>query len=117
MSKLNVLIIFGGKSNEYEVSLKSASAVIDNIDKDKYNVMNIGITRDGKWLRYDGSTDNIRNDVWYNHESCKEAFLSPCQSHKGFIEISNIPSTTWKVCRRWNASRIIRTIRDTICRM
>ncbi len=89
MSKLNVLIIFGGKSNEYEVSLKSASAVIDNIDKDKYNVMNIGITRDGKWLRYDGSTDNIRNDVWYNHESCKEAFLSPCQSHKGFIEINN----------------------------
>lgn len=46
----NVLIIFGGKSNEYGVSLKSASAVIDNIDKEKYNLMMIGIT--GKWLRF-----------------------------------------------------------------
>ncbi|RDY27724.1 D-alanine--D-serine ligase VanG [Romboutsia weinsteinii] len=89
MNKNNVLIIFGGKSNEYEVSLKSASAVIDNIDKDKYNIMTIGITKEGKWLRYEGSTNNIRNNTWYKHVSCKEAFLSPCQSHKGFIEIEN----------------------------
>lgn len=48
----NVLIIFGGKSNEYGVSLKSASAVIDNIDKEEYNLMMIGITEEGKWLRF-----------------------------------------------------------------
>ena len=48
----NVLIIFGGKSNEYGVSLKSASAVIDNIDKEKYILMMIGITEEGKWLRF-----------------------------------------------------------------
>lgn len=41
----NILIIFGGKSNEYGVSLKSASAVIENIDKSKYKVMTIGITK------------------------------------------------------------------------
>ena len=90
MKKKNVLIIFGGKSNEYEVSLKSASAVIDNIDKNKYNVMTIGITEDGKWLRYNGTTEDIRNNTWYNHEECKDAFISPCRSHKGFIEVKNL---------------------------
>lgn len=93
----NVLIIFGGKSNEYGVSLKSASAVIDNIDKEKYNLMMIGITEEGKWLRFNGTTDEIRNNTWFNHKDCKEAFISPCRSHKGFIEIDNYETKIVKV--------------------
>ncbi|MGL5314503.1 MAG: D-alanine--D-serine ligase VanG [Peptostreptococcaceae bacterium] len=89
MNKNNVLIIFGGKSNEYEVSLKSASAVIDNIDKNKYNITTIGITKEGKWLKYNGSTDRIRNNTWYEEDICKEAFISPCTSHKAVFEIEN----------------------------
>lgn len=90
MNKKNVLIIFGGESNEYEVSLKSASAVIDSIDRNKYNVLTIGITIDGKWLKYNSTTENIRNNTWYKHESCTQAFISPCKSHKGFIEITDL---------------------------
>ncbi|WP_442970275.1 D-alanine--D-serine ligase VanG [Romboutsia sp. Marseille-P6047] len=93
----NVLIIFGGKSNEYGVSLKSASAVIDNIDKEKYNLMMIGITQEGKWLRFNGTTDEIRNNTWFNNKDCKEAFISPCRSHKGFIEIDNFETKIIKV--------------------
>lgn len=89
MNKKNVLIIFGGKSNEYEVSLKSASAVIDNIDKNKHNVITIGITEAGKWLRYNGTTEDIRRNTWYKNENCNEAFISPCRDHKGFIEVKN----------------------------
>ncbi len=85
----NILIIFGGKSNEYEVSLKSASSVIDNIDKSKYRIITIGITEEGKWLRFDGSTEEIRNNTWFNNKTCKEAVLSPCTSHKGFIEFDD----------------------------
>lgn len=50
MSKLNVALIFGGKSGEHEVSLMSASSVYKHIDKDKYNVITIGITKEGRWL-------------------------------------------------------------------
>ena len=41
-------IIFGGKSTEYEVSLESASAVIQAIDKEKYEKVLIGIDREGR---------------------------------------------------------------------
>lgn len=48
-NKVRVGIIFGGKSAEHEVSLQSAKNVIDAIDKDKYEVMLIGIDKEGKW--------------------------------------------------------------------
>lgn len=48
--KLRVGIIFGGRSSEYEVSLTSAMSVIRYLDKEKYEVIPIGITREGKWM-------------------------------------------------------------------
>ena len=66
MNKLNVALIFGGKSGEHEVSLISASSIYKHIDKDKYNVFTIGITKDGKWMYYEGSEDNIKNGEWVN---------------------------------------------------
>ena len=60
MNKKNIAVIFGGNSSEYKVSLSSATSVINNINKDKYNVILIGITKDGKWLRYCGDTEKIQ---------------------------------------------------------
>jgi len=50
MEKLRVGILFGGRSGEHEVSLLSAASVLNAIDKDKYEVVPIGITKDGRWL-------------------------------------------------------------------
>lgn len=50
MKKLRVGILFGGRSGEHEVSLLSAASVLKAIDKDKYDVVPIGITKDGRWL-------------------------------------------------------------------
>jgi len=50
MKKLRVGILFGGRSGEHEVSLLSAASVLNAIDKDKYEVVPIGITKDGRWL-------------------------------------------------------------------
>ncbi len=47
--KKHILILFGGKSAEHEVSLQSAKNVYEAIDKNKYNVFLIGIDHDGKW--------------------------------------------------------------------
>lgn len=53
--KIKVGIIFGGKSAEHEVSLQSAKNVIEAIDKDKYELVLIGIDKKGKWLLVDSS--------------------------------------------------------------
>jgi D-alanine-D-alanine ligase len=50
MSKLRIGILFGGRSGEHEVSLLSAASVLNAIDKDKYDVVPIGITKDGRWV-------------------------------------------------------------------
>ena len=50
MNKLRVGILFGGRSGEHEVSLLSAASVLKAIDRDKYDVIPIGITREGRWV-------------------------------------------------------------------
>ena len=50
MAKLRAGILFGGRSGEHEVSLLSAASVLNAIDKTKYEVVPIGITKDGRWL-------------------------------------------------------------------
>src|SRR6516164_1821767 len=50
MKKLRVGVLFGGRSGEHEVSLLSAASVVNAIDKSKYEVVPIGITKDGRWL-------------------------------------------------------------------
>src|SRR5258708_5408423 len=50
MKKLRVGILFGGRSGEHEVSLLSAASVFKAIDQNKYDVVPIGITKDGRWL-------------------------------------------------------------------
>jgi D-alanine-D-alanine ligase len=48
--KLRVGILFGGRSGEHEVSLLSAASILQAIDRDKFDVTPIGITREGRWL-------------------------------------------------------------------
>jgi D-alanine-D-alanine ligase len=50
MKKLRVGILFGGRSGEHEVSLLSAASVLNAIDKNKFDVVPIGITKGGRWL-------------------------------------------------------------------
>ena len=50
MAKLRVGVLFGGRSGEHEVSLLSAASVLNAVDKSKYDVVPIGITKDGRWL-------------------------------------------------------------------
>lgn len=57
-------IIFGGQSGEHEVSLMSATSVINAIDKNKFEIVLIGITREGNWLLYDGPVEKIEDGSW-----------------------------------------------------
>ena len=64
MNKLSVAVIFGGISSEHEVSRVSASSVLNNLDKDKYDIHMIGITKSGKWLYYTGDINNLKDGTW-----------------------------------------------------
>ena len=49
MKKLTVALLFGGKSGEHEVSLRSAASILKALDREKYHVIPIGITKEGQW--------------------------------------------------------------------
>ncbi|SCJ48845.1 D-alanine--D-alanine ligase [uncultured Eubacterium sp.] len=57
-------VIFGGKSGEHEVSLLSATSVIEAIDREKYDVVMIGITKKGQWKLYGGDVKNLADGSW-----------------------------------------------------
>lgn len=59
-----VLLLFGGKSNEHEVSCKSAKSILENIDYNLFKVTSVGITKEGKWLIYKDDLDKLNND-WF----------------------------------------------------
>lgn len=80
-NRKNIAVLFGGASSEYEVSLQSAYAVICNIDREKYNPVTVGITREGKWYYFRGQTDRIKNDTWCNETDCLPAVLSPDRTY------------------------------------
>jgi len=67
MKKIKVGIIFGGMSTENEVSVKSAMSIINNIDKEKYEVFKIYITKEGEWQEYfaNGENKRIENVIEY----------------------------------------------------
>lgn len=87
MSKIRVAVIFGGVSNEHDISLISATNIIKNIPADKYKVLKIGITKKGRWLYFPGDVNMIINDSWEEHPDCAPCILSPDPIHKGFIKI------------------------------
>ena len=57
VSKTRVLVLFGGRSAEHEISCLSARSVLDALDRDRYLVTTVGITRDGRWTLVDGVPD------------------------------------------------------------
>ena len=87
MSKTKVAVVFGGMSNEHDVSLVSAASVIKNIPADKYDVVCIGITKKGRWLFYPGDVEQIASGEWERHPDCTSAIISPDTAHSGIIKL------------------------------
>jgi D-alanine-D-alanine ligase len=63
-NKIRVGIIFGGKSMEHEISLMSATSVINAIDKEKFEIVPIGINKEGQWVKYNGPIELIESGKW-----------------------------------------------------
>ena len=76
----NIVVLFGGYSSEYSVSLQSASGVLAHMDREKYRPIPVGITAVGDWLRFTGELSKIAADTWQNAADCAPAALSPNRS-------------------------------------
>lgn len=87
MIKKKIGVIFGGCSPEYNVSLESAYSAITNINKEKYDIILIGITKEGDWFKFEGDLENIKNDSWLQKGKCTKVVISSSKSDKGIIEI------------------------------
>ncbi len=86
MSKKNIVVIFGGRSSEHDVSCMSVVTIANAINTDKYNVTLVGITKEGKWLLADSISD-IKTGEWRN--SRKTAVISPDTTTKELIVLED----------------------------
>ena len=84
--KIRVGVIFGGRSAEHEVSLVSASSIIDAIDKKKYEIIPIGITPEGEWISSREILKLLKEKKQFHNEP-KVTFL-PEPTKNNFISIT-----------------------------
>ena len=85
MDKRTIAVIFGGCSPEYPVSLESSHSVIVNLDREKYDVIMLGITKGGEWYRFYGDVSALEDDSWRSGK-CVPSVISPDREVHGIIE-------------------------------
>ena len=85
LDKLKLLILFGGVSSEHDISRKSTASVLNNINREKYEITTIGITRDGQWFLTEASPQAIEDGTWQEAEGNRRATVSPDRSVHGII--------------------------------
>ena len=71
-----ILVLFGGCSTEHEVSLQSAAAVLEHIDPVRFRALPVGITREGRWLRYLGPAQALPGGKWQQAGPCVPCTLT-----------------------------------------
>lgn len=98
MQKKKIAVIFGGYSTEYEVSLQSAFSVLENLNTEKYDIIPIGITRQGDWYRYNGNYQKIPNNTWIDDSSnLIPVTVSQNRTASGIIEFMQGESKVTKI--------------------
>jgi len=92
--KKTVGILFGGQSSEHEISCISAQTIISNISREEYDLVLIGITKEGQWILTD-SIEEIKNGTWRKGKT--QAILSPDATDKGLLLIEGSHVTKKKL--------------------
>ncbi len=84
-----VAVLFGGCSPEYSVSLQSASAVIQQIDQTRYDLVLIGISKKGEWFLFEGDPQIIEDDSWCNKKYCVPVYVSQNRTERCVVIFRN----------------------------
>ncbi len=100
--RIRVGVIFGGKSGEHDVSITSAHAILNHIDRRRFEPVPIGITRDGGWVTGDNSLAQLAAtsrlplpDLVADQQGAKNTQSSEISSISGDSQIRDRSDTTW----------------------
>ena len=85
MNKITLGVLFGGVSSEHDISTVSAKGILSAIDKEKYNLVLLGITKEGRWFLFDDDIDLLPEDRWLTSPSLVPAWISPDRSVHGVV--------------------------------
>ena len=83
--KLCVVVLFGGMSSEHEVSCVSAGTFVDNLDPSRYEVLTVGITKEGRWLCTEASSAQMADGSWEELPGNMPCVISPDRADHGMI--------------------------------
>ena len=87
--KKKITLLFGGRSSEHIISCKSAKTIIDNLNREKYDLTLVGITTEGEWRRFDGDPALIPTDEWAISSESAPVFLSLGGDKKGLFTMED----------------------------
>ncbi len=93
MSRIKVLVLFGGRSSEHNISCLSAIKVIKSFNAERYEVIKVGITKKGRWLYFPGDLDMLRDGSWEYFSDSTPAYLSPDAAVGGLLHCQSLSST------------------------
>lgn len=86
MNKQTLCVVFGGKSPEHDISRRSVTSVLENLDKSKYDILMLGITKAGEWYLFDGDVSKIIDGSWETDTiHIRRAIISPDTSDHGIL--------------------------------
>ena len=80
-----VVLLFGGMSSEHEVSCASVGNFVDHIDRSKYEVLTVGITKEGRWLYTEAASAQIADGSWEEMAGNMPCVISPDRADHGMI--------------------------------
>ncbi len=84
MTKKTICILFGGVSSEHDVSIMSVRTVLENIDREKFDIVTIGITKDGEWRFFEGE---LPYENWLE-SAPRRAIISPDRKDGGILKFT-----------------------------
>ncbi len=84
MNKLSVAVLFGGASSEHDISLLSATSIFENLNREKYNIVPVGITKEGNWFYFEGDHALIKSGAWQS-DKCTPCAFCPGSGNDGLV--------------------------------
>ncbi len=85
MDKKNMAVLFGGQSSEHEISCMSVVNIVKCVDQSRYNVILIGITKEGHWVKTE-SLDQIQDGSWRNSKVSAWIFPDATKKSLGLMD-------------------------------
>ena len=83
--KMCVVLLFGGMSSEHEVSRVSVGNFVNNIDREKYETLAVGITKEGRWLYTEATAAQMADGSWEELAGNMPCVISPDRADHGMI--------------------------------